>query len=61
MNPERQTRLLITPIYTKKKGGRARRGNGVPTGHPVTMKNTAPSRALRDQGFTGAAPPTPQK
>ena len=23
-----------------------------------TMKNTAPPRALRGQGFTGAAPPT---
>lgn len=52
---------MTTPIYTKKKGGMVRRGEGMPTGHPGTMKNTAPSRALRDQGFTGAAPPTAAK
>ena len=57
--PERQqtTRMLPRAIhpYTTKKP---------PPCDPVgdhTMKNTPPSRGLREQGFTGAEPPTPHE
>lgn len=37
-----------------------RQSGGIDEG-VFTMKNTAPPRALRGQGFTGAAPPMPHE